>query len=860
MKKIFSLSLMAVALLISGNAKAATPVTTEAQLVAAVANGGDIILGQDIVLDKTLQIAQSYSTPGKVINLNLNGKTLSNNPAQNISVIELYKGTLNISNGTVKGQYPSKPGSCKDAIIVHGVYQDVTEDWAVLNIKKDAKVISDLNAITVMEFWGPNMKFPSGYYDSKAFDEIQPFSLTSTGVENSYVLESFNGGAWTNPTVDWTKANDLKAYYFTTYPATAGGDNPGVQNTDTTAANKYNATTNKTGWRRNTAPAMSGIQSDKKSSGCERPSVVDYTSSVPHYAKEYLYYATSKTATSYSNFYACYRQYESARANGVKVNIDGYVYGEKYGVKVNGTIRHKGSNNPAKIVVSSTGEVACAADTPDGDKDGTAFYCSGNADYEIKGYIHGNIAVVVKSGDVLIEDAVLEGTGSHYEDITSGGSGMNGGSGCGLIVDTQKGYGGGQSVTVAGDSKISGNSGYAVQEVIIATENSAVSAIDIEGGTIVAGDKGAMHFTEKTASEDKVTVYGANVQGETTIGGDEEDKLDELVGEGTFVTEVIIDGEPTLIVTKGDKPAATEYSINADEIPSSVILKEETVTLAESKTLGYVEMTNATIVTIPQGLTLTIDKLVMGDDAQFIIMPGAKLMVTGEQGINAGKASNLVIKADETGMGAFVFNPAVTSNRNPMATVEFYAKTWDLWGDRSEYKYEIMVSPFKTISALSAKTSDGKQAEYYWSYQYWNGNAWVVANRTTIINVAQAFQPIALGNSTPSDVSTIYTFQGELQGNVSGEFNLERGYNYMGNGYVASMDATKIIEEAVKSGKVEPSIWIWDFETQNYISYTLDKLSEMPNMNALNFFILKATGDAKVDLNYEKLVWDFNNK
>lgn len=794
MRKIYSLVLMAAALLVGTNVQAVN-VANQQQLQNAINNcaAGSSV---DIVVTENISVAtlpiymlgtKAEGPAMRTINLDLNGKTITSDLT---STFELYKGVLN-----VKGKGMIQNTNAKGtAIVLHGIYEDYAH-WCDVTIGKDASVSStNYNAITIMEF--ERLSYYSKGDASKASQEAYDANGAAYHYASSEAEESDSRCPLTTPNED---GNNYWAYHLAT----------------------------------------------------EIPFTFDYAST-------HRIYGTDVTANKDG-----YRNYVTTTtkslANGVNLTINGKVYGKKYGVKVNGTLGHVSTYMP-NIIVSETAEVSCAADTPDEEKDGTAVYCSGMANYTINGYVHGNIAVVVKSGNVTIEDAVIEGTGNSYTKVVTGGSGMNGGSGCGLIVDTQKGYGGQQNVKIAGDSKISGNSGFAVQEVVV-TEGtaSAVSAIDIEGGTIVAGDKGAMNFTEETTDGNKVTVYGANVQGDILIDAEEGDLKDLLPKTGDFfVSEIYIDGESTLIVTKGTAPAETPVKISDATDNASIIVAGGNDAISGVKTLGYVEMPNASVVTLNSGAVLKINKLVMGDDAQFVIMPGAKLLVMGEQGIVAGKTSNLVIKADETGMGTFIFNPAVTSNRNPMATVEYYADTYDVYGDKSEYKYNIMVSPFKTISALSAKTSDGKQTEYYWSYQYWNGNAWVVANRTTIINVAQAFQPIALGNSTPSTVSTIYTFQGELQGNVSGEFKLERGYNYMGNGYVAPMDAKNIINEAVKSGKVEASIWIWDFETQNYVSYTLDKLSTMPNMNALNFFVLKATSDVKVDLNYEKLVWDFN--
>jgi len=844
---------MATALLISGQVQAATPVSSQEELENAVKTSGEYYLTKDIQLNAPLQIAESYANDGKVIVLDLNGKTLSNNPAKKISVIELFKGTLTIKNGTVSCSYPAAQDSCKEAIIVHGVYQD-NANWSNLTIAKGASVLSDKNAISVLEFRGNNLQYYATYLDIRNFD--------NTGLLNNGVLESFNGGALQPlPAVD----DKWKAYYFTTYPAQTGGDNPGVVNTDTTASNAYNKTTNKTGWRLASALSIKTLAPKGYSAvTANLPAIVDYTSSVYEYYKEDVYCATAQksTTTSYTNYYACYRAgLETGAANGVNITIDGYVKGEKYGIKVNGALRIGGENKPF-IKVSETGEVACAPNTQSGlkDKESTAIYCSGNAKWEIKGNVHGNIGVTVKGGEVVIDGATITATGTGYQEVFAGGSGINGGAGTGILVSSQAGYTGGQNITIKGDTKVSANDGFAITETIPEGDKdnkTKVSSITIEGGTITGGSQGAMAFTDEGAG--KTTVVGGNVDGSTHVGDDPEDRLEDLKGPGTFITEVEVGETTVFVVTKGTAPAPDSVSLAATLADSAnVLIKSESVKIEESKVLGYVEMSGETSDTIVSGVTLRIGKLVMGNEAQLVIMPGAKLIVYGEQGVVAGKTSNLVIKADSTGMGTFLFNPAVTSNRTPMATVEFYAKTFDVFGNTLKYKWDIMVSPFKTITALSNNQA-GKG--YLFAYQYWNGKKWVrYANKAALIESATAFQPIALGNSTPKATKTIYTFEGELQGNISGEFNLERGYNFMGNGYVAPMDSKSIIDEAVKAGNVESALYIWNFDNQNYDTYTLDNISLIPNMNALGFFVLKATGDVKVNLNYNKLIWEYNNK
>ncbi len=81
----------------------AVNVSTEAQLVAAIANGGKVTLQNDIVLsdDKTISVVS-----GNTVVLDLNGKTLSNETtASGNREMFNVKGTLTVNNGTITTEH-----------------------------------------------------------------------------------------------------------------------------------------------------------------------------------------------------------------------------------------------------------------------------------------------------------------------------------------------------------------------------------------------------------------------------------------------------------------------------------------------------------------------------------------------------------------------------------------------------------------------------------------------------------------------------------------------------------------------------------------------------------------------------------
>ena len=86
------------------NADNAVNVATEAQLVAAIANGGKIVLQNNIALEtvKTLTVAA-----GKTVVLDLNGYTLSSESTNNSGNYEMFlvKGELTVKDGTITTEH-----------------------------------------------------------------------------------------------------------------------------------------------------------------------------------------------------------------------------------------------------------------------------------------------------------------------------------------------------------------------------------------------------------------------------------------------------------------------------------------------------------------------------------------------------------------------------------------------------------------------------------------------------------------------------------------------------------------------------------------------------------------------------------
>ena len=113
MKKIVKslIAAIGVALMMTGSVFAATTVTTEAELKAAVAAGGEITLGADIAVTEMIVIPT-----GATVELDLNGKTVSHTDEANKYAINNL-GTLTLKDSKGNG-----------SINARGIYNGYDED------------------------------------------------------------------------------------------------------------------------------------------------------------------------------------------------------------------------------------------------------------------------------------------------------------------------------------------------------------------------------------------------------------------------------------------------------------------------------------------------------------------------------------------------------------------------------------------------------------------------------------------------------------------------------------------------------------------------------------------------------------
>ena len=790
MKKIYSILLMAVALLISTNLKA-VDVASYDQLIAAL-NGGvagtaettDITLTGNIELGAN-QALHMYRDTNDVVNLNLGGFRIYNNATKDYTkMFSIYRGTLNISNGTIENNRTATVGDYETLSIFGSKDPDVLNHTTV-NILEGATIIA------------------SGCEGGKA--------ITINELRE-----------------DYAKLNGSTTALFNHTSTVNGGD---------------------------------------------------------------------------------------GFAEGVHVNIYGAVTGTQYCVKVNGNVRSATyfktlatpvtsytSNEFAVKTVNMTDEATfnklyakapivhiynSAVLNADANRsDATAVYSSGFGNFVIEGTVSGSTAVYVKSGNVTIHDANISSTGNYTAVTAHGKSGVHAG-GSAVVIESNSSYTGESSLTVSGDSKITSTNGYAIEETITNAASTKVSSISIEGGTISGGSKGAIVVTDATAATDSVKVYGGNITGSVIKDNNgnpivvtNPGELSSVTANSTYYTE-IIDPEThktTIVITTGEQPAQqttfdiTDFSNTGRNIELDVTNATTPFSVSGSvlatngdMTLGDVILkgsdAQSVVITVNEGNTLTVNKLTMNNYAQVVVKAGAKFIVKGNQGIVAPSVNNIIIEAEDGNMGLFYFNPAVSSNKHPNATVQLYSNGYL---ENGVYHFQRFGVPVFTSLSHSQMTRKYSTITHYY---YWDNtiNDW--APITSATYEMKPFVGLTM-TSTYGSAGNIYSMPGELYGNVNAELNYLVGWNYFANSYTGQMDIKDLLLDILNAhnDEIEGGVQIYDAVNDTWNAISKANIQEgtaaQTKIEPMQAIVLKNISDATITnaIDYENVLWNHRDE
>ncbi len=515
------------------------------------------------------------------------------------------------------------------------------------------------------------------------------------------------------------------------------------------------------------------------------------------------------------------------------------------------------------LYVHSTAHIIAAAEVAEA----TGVYCSGYGKTLIEGECKGNSGVNIKSGTVELHDAVITGTATNYSNAQSGNHATGSG---GIVVNSVDGRAGGVEVVISGDTKVSTTVGYAIEEVVNTKDgHTDVSSIAIQGGTIEGGNLGAIALT--TDGEAATAVTGGNINGTASVDGNTVDVKTLVPNTSEYhTTEVTVNGKTVVVVSAGAGPidenkgnwetisAKTGQNVVWNVVEPASIGENQTVTLGE---LQIIPASAGQTLTIANKATLKVNHLIMNDYARIIVEAGGKLIVEGEQGIVAPKVDNIVLKASATSHATFLFNPAVTSNKHPNATVEYVSKSFAV--DASNYQWErVGIPTWKQLAAIEVTCTT---AVAVFENNGWSQLGFVYPTGTPeFANIDKLDKPFVTYNMmsyrTQEEPKATYTFKGELVGNTDAALSADREWNGYPNSYMADVNAEALLSGLASATNIDKTIYLPHYQGNGY--YTWDPVDAewvaSQKIAPMQAFILRnnSTETEVTTLNYKKTVWN----
>jgi hypothetical protein len=617
-----------------------------------------------------------------------------------------------------------------------------------------------------------------------------------------------------------------------------------------------------------------------------------------------LYYASGTDATTAAancpTYYTTFDGKDKGFAFGVKVEVEGKLSSEGgtkcYGIKTNGNLQYPGDTTLQKAAYPATyinkqgllsdeakanvpyvyvGENAQVISDANYLKSGsTAVYCSGYANWVIEGKCEGATGVFVSSGDVDIQgEAVITSTATEYHSGEAGGHAK--GSGSAIVINSRDAYAGEVALDISGDVTVTASTGYAIDEVVntktdteTGKQTSKVENITISGGTFTGGsqageDKPAIVISPVTAGTEtaEVVVLGGNVVNGAQVG--EEGGIEAITPSTVHTTTVVVDGKEVTVISEGSAPDPANSVIAADANSSikwqNSTTKEET--LNKDLVLAELEINEnyAQKLTIAEGKTLKVGRIILGPNAQIVVNAGAKLIVDGEQGFVASSPNNFLLKTEEGNPAIFLFHPSVTSNRHPKATVEFVSRSFRV--NSSNYAFQRFGIPTIAgeLESISAKYNNADVQTAFMAYDYaaddWANIGYINTPGKTPLDITKLSNPFEyyqMQNNNP-EMGTVVTMTGKLVGNEIPNVTVREGiWNGYANSCTALMSMRNVITtagEAIYLNNIQAHQKVWESKT------LLDLISGDQYIHPLQPFLLKKNAADELHIDYADAVY-----
>lgn len=812
MKKIYSLVLMAAALLIGTNVWATTVAkigTTEYESFEdawkAVKTGETIQLQENITIGTTLWLGTTDMADANPlsITLDLNGDTLTSTA---LKVFVLSHGSLTVTGeGGIK--HAPTTNTCTgensgylsayEVFRVYGSTYKEEANYTHLTIGENVKLIAAVNGIVVDQFSTFEVAKKTGYYAKWQLSSAWAAGnkdIPSTNVVYTNVYASGTGVAH-GVCIDVKGTIEARKYAI---KANGNLSSPEMYKNKigTTVSGKYSD--------RNNTPYVIAAGDEK------------------NYSPFIHIYNGAKLLTTSTTSTEAVAAYGGGYARWL---VEGSVTGSTAVYVKSGEIELKNAQITSNFNGTASGSTADRKSGVDAGGSGLVIESSAHYAGGTDVTIEGNTVITPTSGYALEEKITDAADTTKVDNVTIQGGTFKEGDAGTIVVTTQTAGTGGSS-----------------------------SSVSIDGGTFE---------------------YANETGGGIDLGGKSlEQFLVDQAGSGDNTHTVVVatddQGHQTIVISEGDKPAVANSVIGAAE-NASINWKNDgttTETLTADKKLTELQISqdyNQTLI-VPDGLTLEVGRVVLGAKAQIIVEAGGKFVVTGEQGLAAFQESNLVLKNEPNKRSIFLFHPAVTSNTHPMAIFELLTNSWRDVSKTPNAQPEVFAVPTHTAITNIACKEAGK---YAYVQAYTNGGWENIAFTDDAnfpkekLNQPFAAYAVTAYRTEAQDPLTIQ-LSGELVGNSNATLVADWKWSFFANSYTAEIDLAEFLEGLnITANSVYPAVYVSTVEGNGYWhwrSIDSEKLGDegvQTKLQPMQGFLLNNRGNVVENnaINYETMVY-----
>ncbi|MBR0065312.1 MAG: hypothetical protein IJQ06_06940 [Paludibacteraceae bacterium] len=215
--------------------------------------------------------------------------------------------------------------------------------------------------------------------------------------------------------------------------------------------------------------------------------------------------------------------------------------------------------------------------------------------------------------------------------------------------------------------------------------------------------------------------------------------------------------------------------------------------------------------TIMENATLEVAHLTMNDYAQIIVEEGGKLIVTGEQGIDATSVDNILLKTSGTAQAALLFNPEVTTNCHPDARLVLRSQSFK---NDSKWFYQRFGVPMYNSDVTVKPLNEGTVRSFIkqWDYAADDWSNWTEITGGHTFTDAVPFRGYMLGSDNAKNAPMTYEFAGQLVGNENANLHFYYGWNFFANSYAAPIaikDFINTVQNTAGSDDIQATVYLY---------------------------------------------------